>query len=380
MARERFAVADSDMHVIEPADLWINYIEPQFKARAPVGLTEVPRDVAIEWEGKRIPNRTPLSRQMLRVTQTAQADRYEHAERRGYDAVSQLEAMEREGLDVAVLFPSRGLFALAVDGMDRDLAAAIARAYNDWLAQFCAEDPERLLGAAMLPPHDVAAAVAEARRMATEFGFKATFMRPNPINGRYWHHASYDPLWAELERLGVPICFHEGGSGDAVHRADRQAVRPGHHGACREPLARDDAGVRQHVHGRRPRAISAPPRRLPRRQLRLGALAPLADGRARRVARRRRGPGPRAQAERVLSAPVLGIGRARRDACAACRGDAGRQHRLLHGLPARRLQVPAGDRTVLEATATCGDGSQDPLGQLGAPLHSLNRYRGGGTP
>ncbi len=214
MAKQSFAVADSDMHVIEPADLWINYIEPQFKARAPVGLTEVPRDVAIEWEGKRIPNNTPLSRQMLRVTQTAQADRYEHAERRGFDAVSQLEAMEREGLDVAVLFPSRGLFALAVDGMDRDLAAAIARAYNDWLAQFCAEDPERLLGAAMLPPHDVDAAVAEARRMATEFGFKATFMRPNPINGRYWHHASYDPLWAELERLGVPICFHEGGSGE----------------------------------------------------------------------------------------------------------------------------------------------------------------------
>src|SRR3989442_13157536 len=163
MARQRFAVADSDMHVIEPADLWINYIEPQFKARAPVGLTEVPRDVAIEWEGKRIPNNTPLSRQMLRVTQTAQADRYEHAERRGFDAISQLEAMEREGLDVAVLFPSRGLFALAVDGMDRDLAAPIARAYHDWLTEFCAQAPERLLGAAVLPPDDGGAARAAAR-------------------------------------------------------------------------------------------------------------------------------------------------------------------------------------------------------------------------
>src|SRR3989475_6508773 len=172
MARERFAVASSAMHVSETADVWINYIEPQCKARAPVGLTEVPRDVAIEWEGKRIPNRTPLSRQMLRVTQTAQADRYEHAERRGYDAVSQLEAMEREGLDVAVLFPSRGLFALAVDGMDGDLAAAIARAYNDWLAQVCAEDPERLLGAAVLPPHGGAAGVGRARRMAAGLGVK----------------------------------------------------------------------------------------------------------------------------------------------------------------------------------------------------------------
>lgn len=214
MARQGFKVADSDMHVIEPPDLWLRYIDPRFKARAPVGLTEVPRDLAIEWEGKRIPNSTPLSRRMLRVTQTAQADRYAHGEARGYDASSQLDAMDREGIDVAVLFPSRGLFALAVDGMDPALAAAIARAYNDWLADFCGEDPARLSGAAMLAPHDVDAAVREARRAVSELGFKATFMRPNPINGRYWHHPGYDPLWEELERLDVPIGFHEGGSGE----------------------------------------------------------------------------------------------------------------------------------------------------------------------
>jgi len=214
MAKQGFRIADSDMHVLEPADLWLNYIDPRFKARAPVGLTEVPRDVAIEWEGRRIPNNTSLSRRMLQVVQAGQADRYAHAERRGYDAVAQVEAMDQEGIDVAVLFPSRGLFALAVDGMDPELAAAIARAYNEWLAHFCAENPKRLLGAAMLAPHDVDAAVAEARRTVTELGFRAMFMRPNPINGRYWHHPYYDPLWAELERLGVPIGFHEGGSGE----------------------------------------------------------------------------------------------------------------------------------------------------------------------
>src|SRR2546430_13201107 len=148
-----------------PADLWLNYIDPRFKARAPVGLTEVPRDVAIEWEGRRIPNNTLLSRRMLQGVQAGQADGYAHAERRGYDAVAQVEAMDQEGIDVAVLFPSRGLFALAVDGMDPELAAAIARAYNEWLAHFCAENPTRLLGAAMLAPHDVDAAVAEARQI-----------------------------------------------------------------------------------------------------------------------------------------------------------------------------------------------------------------------
>ncbi len=218
-------VADSDMHVIEPADLWVRYIDPRFKARAPVGLTEVPRDLAIEWEGRRIPKNTPLSRRMLQVTQTAQVDRYAHAERRGYDARSQLEAMDREGIDVAVLFPSRGLFALAVDGMDPELAAAIARAYNDWLAEFCGENPQRLLGAAMLPPHDVAAAVAEARRAVESLGFRATFMRPNPINGHYWHHPYYDPLWTALEALDVPIGFHEGGSGELRDYLEQTGAR-----------------------------------------------------------------------------------------------------------------------------------------------------------
>src|SRR2546426_7165728 len=163
MAKQGFRIADSDMHFLEPADLWLNYIDPRFKARAPVGLTEVPRDVAIEWEGRRIPNNTSLSRRMLQVVQAGQADRYAHAERRGYDAVAQVEAMDQEGIDVAVLFPSRGLFALAVDGMDPELAAAIARAYNEWLAPFCAENPTRLLGAPMLPPPDVDAGVAQAR-------------------------------------------------------------------------------------------------------------------------------------------------------------------------------------------------------------------------
>src|SRR5437867_9603445 len=143
MATARFAVADSAMHVVGPAGLWVNYIEPQFKARAPVGLTEVPRDVAIEWEGKRIPNNTSLSRRMLQVVQAGQADRYAHAEQRGYDAVAQVEAMDQEGIDVAVLFPSRGLFALAVDGMDPEPAAAIARAYSEGLGQFCPEYPQR---------------------------------------------------------------------------------------------------------------------------------------------------------------------------------------------------------------------------------------------
>ena len=35
MAKDGFKVMDSDIHVLEPHDLWLRYIEPRFKDRAP---------------------------------------------------------------------------------------------------------------------------------------------------------------------------------------------------------------------------------------------------------------------------------------------------------------------------------------------------------
>jgi hypothetical protein len=44
MAHGKFKVLDSDIHIIEPPDLWTRYIDPAFRDRAPVGLTEdIPR-------------------------------------------------------------------------------------------------------------------------------------------------------------------------------------------------------------------------------------------------------------------------------------------------------------------------------------------------
>jgi predicted TIM-barrel fold metal-dependent hydrolase len=68
-----------------------------------------------------------------------------------------------------------------------------------------------MFGAAMVAPHDVDGAVLEARRCVEELGFKSIFLNPGTVNRRPWHHPAYDPLWAEIERLDVPIAFHGGG-------------------------------------------------------------------------------------------------------------------------------------------------------------------------
>ena len=60
-----------------------------------------------------------------------------------------------------------------------------------------------MFGAGMVAPHDVDAAVAEAQRCVETLGFKAVFLSPGAINRRPWYHPVYDPLWAEIERLGA---------------------------------------------------------------------------------------------------------------------------------------------------------------------------------
>ena len=58
---------------------------------------------------------------------TAQQAIYTDAGARQWDSGSQVTAMDNEGIDLAVLFPSRGLFTLSADGMEPALATAISR-------------------------------------------------------------------------------------------------------------------------------------------------------------------------------------------------------------------------------------------------------------
>jgi predicted TIM-barrel fold metal-dependent hydrolase len=213
MAKQGLKVLDSDMHCMEPADLWERYIDPAYKPFAPRGLQEYIADLRIVINGKTLPRHSslrPRTRNGEEDPFHKRRERFRGASERGWDGATQIDAMDTEGIDVAVVYPSRGLFAQAVDDLDPAFAAAIARAYNDWLHDHCQADPKRLLGAAMVSPHDVRDAVEEARRGVEQLGFRAVFVRPNPVKGRNWHDPYFEPLWEELERLQVPLGFHEG--------------------------------------------------------------------------------------------------------------------------------------------------------------------------
>src|SRR4051794_248555 len=110
MAKQGFRVFDSDMHIMEPPDLWERYIAPEFREMAPRGVTSANvRDLRTYFPGDPASTRPPSASALHRGHnyERNQALYSDHSQR-GWGPDCQLEAMEVEGIDAAVLFPTRG--------------------------------------------------------------------------------------------------------------------------------------------------------------------------------------------------------------------------------------------------------------------------------
>ena len=211
-----FKIMDSDLHTMEPDDLWERHLEDAFRDRLPrfersdTGPSQQPRivlgDLAIGVASMQ--EESVRAEARLQATAFARHPHLESARARGYDPQSHLEAMDIEGVDVGVLFGTRGRQVLMHDALEPRYAAALARAHNQWTFEFCQHAPERLKFAAQLSYHDVDLAVAEARRAVETLGAVALIANPNPTNRRHVHDPYFEPLWYTAEDLGVPVAFH----------------------------------------------------------------------------------------------------------------------------------------------------------------------------
>ncbi|MFM7203615.1 MAG: amidohydrolase family protein [Myxococcota bacterium] len=74
-----------------------------------------------------------------------------------------LEHMDREGIDIGLIYPtiSMGINML----QDREFAVALARAYNDYILEDCAQAPQRLKPVGLIPLVDVQAGLEEMERV-----------------------------------------------------------------------------------------------------------------------------------------------------------------------------------------------------------------------
>jgi predicted TIM-barrel fold metal-dependent hydrolase len=217
---------DCDMHVMEPPDLFDTYLDPKFKDRVitPIGADGRPRrgmividgmptsrDTDLQQYRKRSrPHTTYNNTQPLSGSRISNTGRLDFAIDRNYNAEAQVMGMEIEGIDIAVLFPTMGLSLIARDNLDPQLSLALCQAYNNWIHNFCQYSPEQLKFVAMLPVQDVNLACRELLRCVTQLGAVGSFVRPNLIDGHFWHSNYWTPLYSLHEELDVTWGFHEG--------------------------------------------------------------------------------------------------------------------------------------------------------------------------
>jgi uncharacterized protein len=204
MAKNGFKAFDSDMHVYDHPDLYTKYMNPKWGERIPVakGWNKHGRPQFSIGGGTKLRPREAL----LDYGEQRVEERYGFALARGYDAVSQIQAMDMEGLDVAVLFRTSPLHC--DETFDPEYANDLCIAWNSWIADFCRVSPKRLKASALITLHDVDLAIEEVRRAVNELGVSGLSLCPEPINGKFIHDRHFDPLWAEIEKLGVALCFH----------------------------------------------------------------------------------------------------------------------------------------------------------------------------
>ena len=99
MAKGGFKLLDSDMHIIEPPDLWERYIDPAFKSRALRGWPGPENPSVLEVAGKVMPRIAATPQAHYQTMYARKVDRYRRAIDRNFDPASQLEAMDTEGID-----------------------------------------------------------------------------------------------------------------------------------------------------------------------------------------------------------------------------------------------------------------------------------------
>jgi len=206
-----YLVVSSDGHAGPPAEIYREYLDPEFREPFDTHQAQM----------------AELSR-LGRPDNSAFVEEWDeetgdHDLKAGYDPATRDAILDREGVAAEVLFPDAdvlGTGRLAASpfgsglgsgaGVDPANVQAGARAHNRWLADFCATNPHRRIGVAVVPvTAGVEAAVAQVHA-AAEAGLRGIMIPTRWFEAPAYIDLSYDPVWAACAETGLVVHTHSG--------------------------------------------------------------------------------------------------------------------------------------------------------------------------
>ena len=174
--KKELTVFDTDSHIVEPVDIWEVYLDQEYRilGKSALWRQEGENDSYLKVNGKifRDTSNSNIPRHAIwkpgmtwdDVGYLDPGTRHELV-RGSWDPHARLSDMDEMGVNQSFLYPTwfgEGFHLIE----DPDVAYALARAYNDWITDFCAADPDRLFAAATLPLQNMDFTLAEEISLA----------------------------------------------------------------------------------------------------------------------------------------------------------------------------------------------------------------------
>ena len=204
-------VVSGDSHIIEPMDLWTRSLEDKHGNRLPRVVDECNGVPGVYFFagcdyfklGDVDPKDTVDS---TAATEELSDEMVDKVNRSNSDPALRLELMALDGIDAEIINPTVALLMMRTPNVElvRDCCAA----YNDWIADYCGENPKRLLGSALIPMDNVEWAVEELTRVKRKKLCNAIIYTDAKPSMPPYRSPHYDRFWAAAVDLDIPVQLH----------------------------------------------------------------------------------------------------------------------------------------------------------------------------
>ena len=187
-----------------PKDLWTERLPANLRERGP-RVIETEKGECWTWEGQTFsPHGYYTAAQGSGAMWAIERGGVMHpGELRPTTAELRLSDMDRDGADASIMYGPTDPMPIA----DTELRRRCYQAYNDWLGDFCAAKPDRLIGVAQLSMEDPQAARDELERLAKRGGLRHVNILASRANPPIYNEA-WEPFWSLAEEVDIPIGFH----------------------------------------------------------------------------------------------------------------------------------------------------------------------------
>jgi len=226
-------IYDADRHIIEPIQMWKDYVDPNIFNEYPITLkfdTNEARTERVSRLGKiadriippvyMIGEQKTLFRWDEKI-QLACLDGHNNKDQRklAVSPLTMLKSMDDTSIKFAALLPTFATFLVNHEKIPAHVSLAYADGYNRWLKDYCQFDLTRFKPVGVISRHDpnfedsnlsLEQSMVDQLETIISYGWTTITLRPEIMFGRVLGHPDYEKFWKICEIKNISVAIHGG--------------------------------------------------------------------------------------------------------------------------------------------------------------------------